>query len=114
MVSSTDHTAVADLGKCGAALGHSCGDHGDGVFALTCGPTEAVGGDVGLAEDSGVDFSDLVLSGAGDDATLDTDGGTVASCITDDGSNLAVSRDEGGGEGEGGEENGVSVEVHDC
>lgn len=111
---AVDASAVADLGKGGTALVHGGCYHGDGVLALAGGLAQAVGGNVGLCEDGGVDFGDLVPSGTGNDTALDANGSAVAASITGDSSDLAVGRDQGRSEGEGGKDNGVGVEVHDC
>jgi hypothetical protein len=112
--SARDAAAVADLGESGAALGHGGYEHVRGVGALAPGLAQAVGRDLGLAEDGGVDFGDFVLSGAGDDGALDAEGGAVAACVACDGGDFAVGGDEGRAEGEGREDEGVGVEEHGC
>lgn len=89
------HAAVGDLRDRGTALGHSVGDHGNGVFALAVGLAQAVGCDIGLAEDGGVGLRDLVLPCSRNNAALDTDGGAVAAGVTLDDGDFAVGGDEG-------------------
>lgn len=105
---------VGDLGKSGAGLGHGLGDICDSVVAVVGGLAETVRGDLGALEDSGVDLSLGVGAGARDDATLNTNGGTVATGVTDDCGDLAVSSDERRSSQEG-DEDGVDVGEHfDC
>lgn len=88
---------VADLGQGAARLVHGAGDHSGVDLAGAGGLAEAVGLDVGLAEDGGVDLSDLVLARAGNDGALDGESSAVAASVTGDDCDLAVGGNEGGG-----------------
>lgn len=105
---------VGDLGKSGAGLDHCLGDIGDSVVAVVGSLAEAIGGDLGALEDSGVNLSLGVGAGTGDDGALNTNGGTVATGVTDDCGDLSVSSDERRSSQEG-DEDGVDVGEHfDC
>lgn len=92
-----DGAAVGgDLGESGAGLDHGgLGASLNVVVALSVGAAASVGS-IAL-EDGGVGLRDLVLAGAGDHSSLDTEGGTVATGITGCDSDLAVGGNEGGG-----------------
>lgn len=91
-----DGAAVGgDLGKGGAREGHGLlGASLNVVVAGSVGAATSIGS-IAL-EDGGVGLSDLVLASAGNNSTLDTEGGTVATSITSCDCDLAVSGDEGG------------------
>lgn len=63
---------------------HGCDliHHVDCILALTLGLAQAIGGDVGLLEDSGILLSLAIGASTGDDTTLNAEGGGVATCIT--------------------------------
>lgn len=105
---------VGDLGKSGAGQDHGLGDISDSVVAIVGGLAETVGGDLGALEDSGVDLGLGVGAGTGDDGTLNTNGGTVATGVSDHCGDLSVSSDERRSSQEG-DEDGVGVGEHfDC
>lgn len=105
---------VGDLGKSGAGLDHGLGDICNSVVAVVGGLTETVGGDLGALEDSGVDLGLGVGAGTRNDGALNTNGGTVATGVTDDCGDLSVSSDERRSSQEG-DEDGVDVGEHfDC
>lgn len=105
---------VGDLGKSGAGLDHGLGDISDSIVAVVGGLAETVGGDLGALEDGGVDLGLGVGAGTGNDAALNTNGGTVATGVSDHCGDLSVSSDERRSSQEG-DEDGVDVGEHfDC
>jgi hypothetical protein len=81
-VHSTRNAATwADLSQGGSGLSHDSRHAGQGVGA-SLGLSKSVRGSSLAVEDSGVDFSLLVGSGTWDDSSLNTETGSVSTCIT--------------------------------
>lgn len=97
-----------DLGQGGAGQGHGLREVVDLVLAAARGRAQAVGGQLGRAEDGGVDLGLGVGARAWHDGALDAERGAVATGVTDDSGDLAV----GGDEGRGGEREDKSLGEH--
>lgn len=78
---AADRAARRHLREGRAGLRCNLVHHIHRVLALAFGLAQAIGGDVGLLEDGGVFLSLAVGTGAWDHATLDTESGSVATCI---------------------------------
>jgi hypothetical protein len=78
---SAEGSSIGDLRKGAAGLGHD-GSHVSHGVGTSTGLSETIGGGVLAVEDGGVDLSDLVLSWAWNNATLDTKTSGVSSGIT--------------------------------
>jgi hypothetical protein len=92
-----DGATIGHLRQSAARLGHGGSQVADSVLATSIGLTKSIGLNVGLAKDSGIELSLLVGAGAGNDGTHDSQSSAVATSVTSDDSDLAVSDNKGRG-----------------
>lgn len=112
VVGAADGAAAGDLGQSVAAEGHALCEVGELVVAGTAlGEANViVGGNVLGPEDGRVDLGLVVGAGAGDHAALNAQGSSVATRVSANNCNLAVSGNEGGGRK--GKDEGLDLGVH--